>query len=181
MFSGKSSELMRRIRRYGFARKHTVVLKYKGDVRYDETDASTHDKVKCKAVPVLTMAEADALVSQYDVVGVEEGQFFPDLVPYCSKWADGGKVVIVAGLDSTFQRKPFGSMLDLIPLAEEVTKLSSVCLKCGREAAFTHRTTPETAVEVIGGSESYEPLCRSCFSMSVTKERKAEPEEIDVE
>lgn len=164
MFSGKSTGMMSRVRRYGFAQKSTVVIKYKKDMRYDETGASTHDKIKCEAVPASTMEEVDPLVSQYDVVGVDEGQFFPDLAPYCSKWADAGKVVIVAGLDSTYQRKPFGSMLELIPLAEEVTKLTAVCIKCGREASFTHRTSTETAVEVIGGSESYEPLCRSCFN-----------------
>jgi hypothetical protein len=99
----------------------------------------------------------------YDCIGIDEGQFFPDIVPFCEKMANIGKTVIVAALDGTFQRKPFGSVLDLIPLAESVTKLSAVCMLCYNDASFTERLGDELAVEVIGGSDKYLAVCRQCY------------------
>lgn len=101
---------------------------------------------------------------RYDVVGVDEGQFFPDVVEFCEKLANEGKIVVVSALDGTFQRKPFGSVLQLIPMAEEVHKLTAVCKGCFRDAAFTRRIGSETQVEVIGGAEMYVPVCRECFN-----------------
>merc|ERR1711879_726297 len=99
------------------------------------------------------------------VIGIDEGQFFSDLFPFCEKWADEGKIVIVAALDGTFQRKAFGTVLNLIPIAEKVTKLSAVCmLRCSRDASFTYRMPTETEVEVIGGADKYVAVCRGCYA-----------------
>lgn len=98
-----------------------------------------------------------------DVIGIDEGSFFPDIVPFCEEQANLGRVVIVASLDGTFQRKEFGSILGLVPLAEEVTKLTAVCTVCGAPAAFSRRIGSETAVEVIGGADKYIAACRTCF------------------
>jgi Thymidine kinase len=98
-----------------------------------------------------------------DVIGIDEGQFYPDLIAFCEDMADEGKHVIVAALDGTYQRKPFGKVLDLIPLAEKVSKLNAVCMVCQSTASFTSRLGSETAVELIGGTDRYISTCRKCF------------------
>ncbi len=163
MFSGKTTELLRRARRHSIAKNPTIVIKYKADVRYDANRAVTHDKVSCDAVAASSLHEVEDIISAFTVIAIDEGQFFPDLIPYCHKWSNEGRTVIVAGLDGTFQRKPFGNILELIPMAEEVTKLSAVCVTCGYDACFTRRTTNELNVEVIGGADKYVALCRGCF------------------
>ena len=163
MFSGKSSELARRIRRMGYAKKSCVVIKYAKDVRYSETEAATHDKIFFPAISALALENVKSAVRNFDVIGIDECQFFNDVVEFAEEMANEGKVVICAGLDSTFQRKSFGRMLELIPLAEQVTKLTAVCMLCGAEAAFSKRIGSETEVEVIGGSEKYVASCRKCF------------------
>ncbi|NWW92233.1 KITH protein, partial [Rhynochetos jubatus] len=97
------------------------------------------------------------------VVGVDEGQFFPDIVEFCEGLANAGKTVIVAALDGTFQRKAFGSILNLVPLAESVVKLNAVCMECYREASYTKRLGAEREVEVIGGADKYHSVCRACY------------------
>lgn len=98
------------------------------------------------------------------MVAIDEGQFFPDIVEVSERLANEGVVVIIAALDGTFQRKPFNKILSLVPLAEQVIKLSAVCIDCGKEAAFTRRTVESQEVELIGGEESYKPVCRKCFN-----------------
>ena len=100
---------------------------------------------------------------KYDVVGIDEGQFFEDIVDFSQDLANSGTIVIVAALDSTFQRKPFGNIINLVPLAEKVYKLTAVCVYCTQPAAFTQRTIESQEVELIGGAESYKPVCRQCF------------------
>jgi len=100
-----------------------------------------------------------------DVIGLDEAQFMKGSVEFAERWANAGKVVIVAALDATFERKPFGRMLELVPLAEQVQKLNAVCMLCHREASFTKRIGSETAVEVIGGSDMYLSTCRACFAL----------------
>ncbi len=117
-----------------------------------------------KAVKTATLAEVLPRALKYNVVAIDEGQFFPDVVEISEKLANEGIVVIIAALDGTFQRKPFGSILNLVPLAEVVTKLSAVCIDCGKEAAFTRRTIDSLEVELIGGEETYKPVCRGCFT-----------------
>tara|TARA_R110002050_G_scaffold140449_4_gene265252 strand:- start:256 stop:762 length:507 start_codon:yes stop_codon:yes gene_type:complete len=139
------------------------VVKYAKDDRYSEECASTHDKQTWKAFPCTTLAsftEAD----DFDVIGIDEGQFFPDVVEFTEDMANRGKVVIVAALDGTFQKQPFGTVLNLVPLAESVVKLSAVCMMCHQRASFTRRLGNETQVELIGGTDKYLSVCRKCFS-----------------
>jgi len=163
MFSGKSTELLRRIRRYTIANKKCLVLKYCKDTRYTVEKLSTHDQIMWRAIPCAQLEDAKNLALEYDVIGVDEGQFFPDIVSFSEAMANQGKVVIVAALDGTFQRKPFGSILDLVPIAEEVTKLNAVCMSCQGEAAFSKRLGSEQQVELIGGADKYIAVCRACF------------------
>ena len=184
MFSGKSTELARRIRRHKIANARVLVVKYAGDTRYEnecvgeesqdgtprmsslKSRVITHDRVSLPAVPLRTLAQMDNVVGNFDVVGIDEGQFFPDLHEACDRWARLGKTVIVAALDATFQRKPFNDVLALVPIAEEITKLSAVCSNCGEDAAFTKRVnSTSTDVELIGGSETYVASCRDCFEL----------------
>ena len=177
MFSGKTTELMRRMRRYTHAKKRCQVIKYSKDIRYDAECASTHDRQKCAAVGCTRLSELDpsSLVG-VDVLGIDEGQFFPDCVEFADRWASQGKVVIVAALDATFERKPFGPILQLIPLAENVIKLNAVCMLCHREASFTKRIGSETAVEVIGGADKYLSTCRACFGLEAHSPTSAKEE-----
>jgi len=165
MFSGKSTELLRRIRRYTVANHRCLVVKYKNDTRYSDENMSTHDKQMISAQPCTDLKDIEATAIFYDVIGIDEGQFFPDIVPFCEKLANIGKTVIVAALDGTFQRKPFGSVLELVPLAEQVTKLSAVCTSCFKDAAFSKRIGSEMEVEVIGGADKYVAVCRQCYAM----------------
>jgi len=165
MFSGKTTELQRRIRRYKVADHQCLIVKYLNDTRYSETGMATHDRQTMDAVPCTLLDEVSPFVNEYDVIGIDEGQFFPDLVQHCEAWAKSGQTVIVAALDGTFQRRPFGSVLELIPLSEQVTKLSAVCVLCYNDASFTRRLGSETKIEVIGGAEKYLAVCRKCFSL----------------
>jgi len=165
MFSGKTTELVRRIRKYTVAKHHCIVIKYSRDTRYtNEDETATHDRTTIRAKPCSSLEEVEDIVKDYDVVGIDEGQFFATVVEFSEKMANLGKIVIVACLDGTFQRKPFGRVLELIPLAESVTKLNSVCMRCYNEAAFTKRLGCETEVEVIGGADKYIAVCRRCFN-----------------
>jgi len=163
MFSGKSTELLRRIRRYSYAKQKCLMIKFKHDNRYSEDCMSTHDRQMMAAVPCSELSEIGDLYKEYDVIGIDEGQFYPDLNSFCDQAADDGKVVIIASLDGDFMRKPFGTICNLIPLAESVTKLSAVCTYCCGDAAFTERIGTETEQQLIGGSEKYLPVCRKCF------------------
>lgn len=164
MFSGKTDELFRRIRRYRIAKKECLVIKYEADTRYDGTHASTHDLVKLEALSCLKLADIDPnLLFQTQVLGIDEGQFYPDIVEFCEKWANLGKTVIVSALDGTYDRRPFGMIANLIPLSESVVKLKAVCQKCFHEASFTKRLGQDKAIELIGGSEMYTARCRKCY------------------
>ena len=176
MFSGKTTELMRRIRRYTHAKKRCQVIKYSKDTRYDSECASTHDRQKCAAVGCTRLSElsVDSLVD-LDVIGIDEGQFFPDVVEFADRWASAGKVVIVGALDATFERRPFGHILELIPLAEMVSKLNAVCMLCHKDASFTKRIGSETAVEVIGGADKYLSTCRACFALDANSPTPQSP------
>lgn len=168
MFSGKSTELLRLMRRYSLAKKKCQLIKYAKDVRYTNgKEVCSHDRVTYPAITCNDLSDVeDSHVESYDVIGVDEGQFFPGVEAFVEKWANRGKVVIVAALDSTYERKPFGSIPYLVPLADSVKKLNAVCVSCARDAAFTKRRSKESiseSVEVIGGDELYMAVCRGCF------------------
>ncbi|XP_074545235.1 thymidine kinase, cytosolic [Halichoeres trimaculatus] len=163
MFSGKSTELMRRVRRFQIAQYNCLVVKYAKDTRYSDTGMATHDKNTMAAVPANRLEDVRPLALKACVIGIDEGQFFPDTVEFCEEMANLGKIIIVAALDGTFQRKPFGNILNLVPLAESVVKLHAVCMQCYKEAAYTKRIGAEKEVEVIGGADKYQAACRKCY------------------
>ncbi|KAH7832433.1 Thymidine kinase [Monocercomonoides exilis] len=163
MFSGKTTELMRRIRRHSLGKRSCVVIKYKKDCRYSEDKLSTHDRSMCEAISCSRLQEAENFVKMADVIGVDEGQFYPDLLEFCEAQANDGKIVIVSALDGTFQRKRFNDVVDLIPMCESVVKLTSVCMICGGTAAFSKRIVADKSVELVGGAEAYTAVCRKCY------------------
>jgi len=172
MFSGKTTELLRRIKRYQVAKYHCAVIKYENDKRYDKEDVSTHDRQTAKALSCATLANIKSKVLSYEVIGVDEGQFFPDIVQFCEDMAKLRKTVIVAALDGDYQRKPFGNIIGLVPLAESVVKLSAVCMCCYGEGSFTKRICNDTQIEVIGGADKYMAACRDCHENDVMEEEK---------
>lgn len=170
MFSGKTTELIRRLCVQRAADRRCIVLKPDRDSRYSKAHITTHDRVKLEALSVARLFDAEYEARDVSVIGIDEAQFFPDVVPFCEKMANAGKLVIVAALDGTFERKPFGRVLELVPLAEDVAKLAAVCAMCHESASFSGRTQPDiTSVEFIGGSEAYQALCRSCYRCFVNK------------
>lgn len=165
MFSGKSTELLRRIRRYRIRNDSCVLLKTKENRYIEDTEkVVTHDQFNyLEAISCKRLFEKQQEVVNYDVIGIDEGQFFEDIIPFCEWVANLGKIVIVACLDSDFRREPFGNICELIAKAEKVVKLSSICYYCKEDAAFSARITPETAIKVIGGCDKYRPVCRACY------------------
>jgi len=170
MFSGKTTELLRRIKRYQIANHSCMVVKYEKDNRYDADGVATHDRQTLRASACSVLADIKRKAEDYSVIGIDEGQFFPDIVEFSEEMAGQGKIVIVAALDGTFQRKAFGPVLNLVPLAESVVKLNAVCMHCYKDAAFTKRLGAEKKVEVIGGADKYMAVCRDCFHFSSVHE-----------
>lgn len=166
MFSGKSTELFRRLRRYEISGKKIFLIKYYKDVRYESNNnnISTHDKfiMKCDYVCDGKLNVDPLILQNVDVIGIDEGQFYSDIDTFSEYWANKGKIIIIAALDSDFRREKFGKVLNLIPLAEEYVKLTAVC-KCGNDAVFSKRITSEIDDVIIGGSEMYIATCRKCF------------------
>ncbi len=168
MFAGKTAELFRRLKRAELANRHVALVKYAKDTRYAHKGvASTHDlrtwedSIPCNG----RLSDIAGLVGDAQVVGVDEGQFFSDLAEQCEAWANQGRHVVVAALDGTFERKPFGQVCEMVPLAESITKLSAVCMMCrSRDAHFSLRIGREKTVEHIGGKESYRATCRACYA-----------------
>lgn len=164
---------MRRLKREQIAKKKVLVIKYSNDKRYEkehgqtDDEVCTHDGNRMKAIGVSEslMTEVFHLAVAYDTIGIDEVQFFPDSVEFAWNLSTLGRVVIAAGLDGTFEQKPFKRILEIIPIAEKVTKLTAVCMVCplGVDAHFTIRTTDEKEEEVIGGQEKYKAVCRSCL------------------
>nr|XP_045595564.1 thymidine kinase, cytosolic-like isoform X2 [Procambarus clarkii] len=176
MFSGKTTELMRRLKRYQISKHQVLIIKYANDTRYDMNGIATHDQQVLPAISATQLKSLKEKALEYSVIGVDEGQFFPDTVEFAEEMANRGKIVIVAALDGTYQRSEFGNILHLVPLAESVVKLTAVCMICYEEASYTKRTSTETAVEVIGGCDKYIATCRRCyFSLTPQKHHTAEP------
>ena len=178
MFSGKSTELHRRVRRYKLAHGTCLVINFFEDNRYSSKEVSvTHDKCTMDAKKLKMLSELSKEdLKNHHVIGVDEGQFFPDLIECVDKWANMGKIVIVAALDSTFDRKPFGRVIELVPISESVDKLTAICVECKENAAFTFRTNTSHAVQLIGGEELYKPVCRKCYNNLKAKLSKTEKE-----
>lgn len=165
MFSGKTEELIRRIKRAQFARQQVEIFKPSIDIRYSEEEVVSHEGHSILSTPIDSSASIVLLAGDADVVGVDEAQFFDDgLVDVCNQLADAGKRVIVAGLDMDFKGVPFGPMPALLAIADEVTKVHAVCVRCGDLAYISHRTIDDERRVVLGEQHEYEPLCRSCYN-----------------
>ena len=165
MFSGKTEELIRRLKRARIAKMKVEIFKPAIDVRYDEVKVVSHDKNEIASTPVQTSSNILLLASDIEVVGIDEAQFFDDELPdVCNQLANRGIRVIVAGLDLDFQGKPFGPMPQIMATAEYVTKVHAICMRCGKLAHISHRTAHNDKLVMLGETESYEPLCRTCFT-----------------
>lgn len=164
MFSGKTEELMRRIKRALIARLNVLVFKPFTDTRYHETDVVSHDQNSISAIPVFTASEILDIVGDADVVGVDEAQFLDEeIVEVCQTLADRGVRVIVSGLDLDFLRRPFGPMPALTSIADRVTKVHAVCMDCGAPANYSYRLTNSDEVVMLGAKNEYLCLCRHCY------------------
>jgi thymidine kinase len=166
MYSGKTSKLLEIYKQYQFCNIPIEVINYSEDTRYHETMLSSHDKVMIPCIQTLEIANVinHEKIQKAEVILINEGQFFQDLVPCVSKLLDQKKKVYVSGLDSDFERKKFGYLLDLIPTCDKVTKFHSFCSLCrdGTAAIFSLRLTQEKEQKVIG-SDNYIPVCRYCY------------------
>jgi thymidine kinase len=165
MFSGKTEELIRRLKRARIARQKVEIFKPRIEVRYSEEEVVSHDENAIQSTPVDSSANILLLASGVEVVGIDEAQFFDDgLVDVCNQLADRGIRVIVAGLDMDYKGLPFGPMPGLMAIAEYVTKVHAICVRCGSLANYTHRTTKDEKLIVLGETDIYEPLCRICYA-----------------
>jgi thymidine kinase len=170
MFSGKTEELIRRLKRAEFAKQSILLVKPKIDNRYSSETIVSHQGASLEAVVVDEAKEILNLWTGETVVAIDEAQFFTeDLLQVCEKLADQGARVIVAGLDMDFKGKPFGPIPDLLSMAEYITKVHAICVKCGSLAQFSHRTSEQEELVVLGEKHNYEPLCRGCFHQFKTE------------
>ncbi|CCW62957.1 unnamed protein product [Phytomonas sp. EM1] len=175
MFSGKTSALMNRIKREIHALRTCYVIKYARETRYDVKNVASHDEVKFRAqVAVTRLSDLGDAWKSYDVIAVDEGQFFPDIVSFCNKAADAGKIVLVSALDADYRREPFGQVCNLVAVCESVTKLSAVCVMCrSRPASFSRRTADAEEQELIGGVDMYVATCRRCYNLKIGPSEEA--------
>jgi len=170
MFSGKTEELIRRLRRAQFAGLKVEIFKPSLDKRYSEMRVVSHDEKSIVSTPVDNSSSILLLTDNIDVVGIDEAQFFDNsIVDVCNKLADNGIRIIIAGLDMDFMGNPFGPMPALLSIAEYITKVHAICVRCGSLAQYSFRKSLEEEVVVLGEKDKYEPLCRSCFNGATGK------------
>jgi len=173
MFSGKTEELIRRLRRAQFARQKVEIYKPAIDVRYSEEDVVSHDQHHILSTPIDSSASILLLSSDIDVVGIDEAQFFDmGLVDVCNELANRGVRVIVAGLDMDFKGVPFGPMPALCAIADDVTKVHAICVRCGNLAYVSHRKVAAEQRVLLGETTEYEPLCRECYQKAIQEENE---------
>ncbi|HPE77982.1 MAG TPA: thymidine kinase [Draconibacterium sp.] len=164
MFSGKTEELIRRLKRAKIARQKVEIFKPSIDVRFSQSEVVSHDENSIHSTPVENSANILLLTGNVDVIGIDEAQFFDKgLVEVVVKLADMGIRIIIAGLDMDFKGKPFGPIPDLMAVADHITKVHAICVKCGNIAQFSHRLSEKEQVVLLGEKDVYEPLCRGCF------------------
>jgi thymidine kinase len=165
MFSGKSTILLTRYRRYQIAGKRCLLVKYAKDKRYDSSEEMlvTHDQLSYKATSCHQLEDIKSLVKNYDVICIDEIQFYPDASYYCDLWANEGKIVEVCGLNGDYRRQPFAQISLLIPLAEHISFVTAVCKDTGDEAPFSARLSNESEQEVIGSTDKYQAVSRARY------------------
>ncbi len=173
MFSGKTEELIRRLRRADIAKLNVKIFKPAIDTRYSDVEIVSHDAKAIKSIPVQKAFDILKYIDEnVDVVGIDEAQFFDnDLIEVCNKLANNGIRVIVAGLDMDFMGKPFGPMPQLMAIAEYVTKVHAICIRCGALAHYSHRKTASKQQVELGEKDKYEPLCRQCYIKAIEDEK----------
>ena len=175
MFSGKTEELIRRMKRAKFARQSVVIFKPAIDTRYSEEDVVSHDKNSIPSTPIDSSGSILLLSSGIDVVGIDEAQFLDDgLISVCNDLANRGIRVIVAGLDMDYKGIPFGPMPGLCAIADEVTKVHAICVKCGNLAYVSHRLVAYDKRVLLGEQAEYEPLCRECYQKALKEDMNHE-------
>lgn len=173
MFSGKTEELIRRLKRAEFANLKVEIFKPKIDTRYSEEEVVSHNANSIRSTPVDSPGNILLMASDVDVVGIDEAQFFDDsIVDVCRELANSGMRVIVAGLDMDFMGKPFGPMPALMATAEFVTKVHAICVKCGNIAQHSHRLTANSNLVMLGEKDTYEPICRECYNRAMRQEKE---------
>lgn len=171
MFSGKTEELLRRLKRAKFAKQKVEIFKPIIDTRFSPTEVISHDENAIRSTPVDHSSNILMLAGDVDVIGIDEAQFFDNgLIEVVQKLANMGVRVLVAGLDMDFKGMPFGPMPDILAIADYVTKVHAICVRCGSIAQFSHRKSEKEQVVLLGEKEVYEPLCRQCYLMATLKQ-----------
>lgn len=171
MFSGKTEELIRRLKRASFAKQRVEIFKPSIDTRYSEEKVVSHDSNSIQSTPVDSSGSILLFTSEIDVAGIDEAQFFDEgLVDVCNELANNGIRVIIAGLDMDYKGIPFGPIPALCAIADEVTKVHAICVRCGDLAYISHRTIANDKRVLLGEKAEYEPLCRRCYQKSMKEE-----------
>jgi len=177
MFSGKTEELIRRLRRAQFAKQRVEIFKPSIDVRYSEEEVVSHEGNSILSTPVDFSASILLMGQESDVVGIDEAQFFDEhIVEVCNELASKGIRVIVAGLDLDFKGQPFGPMPALCAIADDVTKVHAICVRCGALAYVSHRIVAGDKQVMLGEKQEYEPLCRECYAKAFPQNSPKEKE-----
>ena len=175
MFSGKTEELIRRLKRARFANQKIAIFKPAIDVRYSDVEVVSHDQNSLTSTPVASAVKMLEIDPDVKVVGIDEAQFFDDsIVEVAQTLANRGVRVIAAGLDTDYLGKPFGPMPQLMAIAEDVQKVHAICVKCGNLANHSHRLSASTNLVELGEKDIYEPLCRQCFNAARAAETAAD-------
>lgn len=170
MFSGKTEELIRRLKRAKFAKQHVEIFKPRVDTRFSEEDVVSHDNTSIRSTPVESSGSILLMCGDVDVVAIDEAQFFDEgLVDVCTQLASQGIRVIVAGLDMNFKGVPFGPMPALCAIAEDVYKVHAICVRCGALAYISHRLVDSEKLVLLGETSEYEPICRECYNKTLYK------------
>ena len=170
MFSGKTEELIRRLKRAKIARQTVEIFKPAIDTRYSEVEVVSHDSNSIPSTPVDSSSSLLLLAQNAQVIGIDEAQFFDEgLVDVCNQLANEGKRVIIAGLDMDFKGVPFGPMPALCAVAESVSKVHAICVRCGDLAHHSHRLTSDDKQVLLGAQDTYQPICRHCFNELMNK------------
>ena len=170
MFSGKTEELIRRLKRATFAKQRIQIFKPSVDIRYSTAEVVSHDANAIPSTAIDTSGSLLLLCNDVDVVGIDEAQFLDEgLVTVCSQLANSGIRVIIAGLDMDFKGRHFGPIPGLLAIADDVMKVHAICMECGRPAQFSHRLVANEKTVLLGEKEQYEPLCRRCYNKNTSK------------
>ena len=173
MFSGKTEELIRRLKRANFANLKVEIFKPVIDTRYSESKVVSHDSNAIVSTQVESASNILLMANNVDVVGIDEAQFFDNgLVEVCNRLADSGIRVIVTGLDMDFKGNPFGPVPALISIAEYVTKVHAICMRCGNLAHYSYRKSDTDKIVLLGEKDIYEALCRNCYNDAMKKNKK---------